>query len=193
MADINVERKRGAGIWPWIIGLIILALVLWWLFSRPTAANMEGVNAVDTTVAATDAGAVAPGGTMPGMPMDSMAMGAPGGTRQPIPVEQILAAPAQYDRQSVSGSAAVAEVVSDRGFWIEDQGRRLFVTMADPQANEQPISVSPGQTVHLTGTVHRGGARAEVPFTLEAKAQQVVAKEPVFLAAQYRDLSVTAP
>ncbi len=28
MADINVERK-GPSIWPWIIGLIVLALVIW--------------------------------------------------------------------------------------------------------------------------------------------------------------------
>ncbi|HEV2148691.1 MAG TPA: hypothetical protein VGR37_14905 [Longimicrobiaceae bacterium] len=28
MADINVQR-RGPGIWPWILGLILLALVVW--------------------------------------------------------------------------------------------------------------------------------------------------------------------
>lgn len=28
MADINVERK-GPSIWPWIVGLIVLALLIW--------------------------------------------------------------------------------------------------------------------------------------------------------------------
>ena len=28
MADINVERK-GTSIWPWIVGLIVLALLIW--------------------------------------------------------------------------------------------------------------------------------------------------------------------
>ena len=28
MAEINVERK-GPNIWPWIIGLIVLALLVW--------------------------------------------------------------------------------------------------------------------------------------------------------------------
>lgn len=28
MADINVER-RGPSIWPWILGLLVLALVIW--------------------------------------------------------------------------------------------------------------------------------------------------------------------
>ena len=32
MADIDVER-RGTSIWPWIIGLIILALLIWLLFA----------------------------------------------------------------------------------------------------------------------------------------------------------------
>lgn len=37
MADINVERGNGPSIWPWIIGLIVLALIIWALtqiFSR---------------------------------------------------------------------------------------------------------------------------------------------------------------
>lgn len=29
MADINVERKHGASVWPWIVGLIVLALLVW--------------------------------------------------------------------------------------------------------------------------------------------------------------------
>lgn len=43
MADIDVERKTGPGIWPWILGLVLLGLVLWLIASmmgrddRPTA------------------------------------------------------------------------------------------------------------------------------------------------------------
>lgn len=32
MADLNVERKQRS-IWPWIIGLIVLALLVWLLAS----------------------------------------------------------------------------------------------------------------------------------------------------------------
>ena len=28
MADINVERK-GPSVWPWVIGLLVLALLIW--------------------------------------------------------------------------------------------------------------------------------------------------------------------
>lgn len=34
MAEINIERRQGTS-WPWIIaGLVLLALLLWFLFAR---------------------------------------------------------------------------------------------------------------------------------------------------------------
>lgn len=33
MAEIRVERKKPTNIWPWIIGLILLALVAWGITS----------------------------------------------------------------------------------------------------------------------------------------------------------------
>lgn len=33
MADIDVQRKESSSIWPWIIGLIVLALLIWLLAS----------------------------------------------------------------------------------------------------------------------------------------------------------------
>lgn len=32
MADLRVEQKKGPGIWPWILGLVLLGLVLWFIF-----------------------------------------------------------------------------------------------------------------------------------------------------------------
>ena len=31
MADINIDRKR-TSVWPWILGLIVLALLIWALY-----------------------------------------------------------------------------------------------------------------------------------------------------------------
>lgn len=31
MAEIRVERKRKASIWPWILGLVVAALLVWGL------------------------------------------------------------------------------------------------------------------------------------------------------------------
>jgi hypothetical protein len=29
MADIDIQKKEGPGIWPWILGIAVLALVVW--------------------------------------------------------------------------------------------------------------------------------------------------------------------
>ncbi len=67
MADINVERK-GPSIWPWIVGLIVLALLIW--------ALMEMFGRDDTTTVAplTDTVGVVPADTAPWgtMPMDTV-------------------------------------------------------------------------------------------------------------------------
>jgi hypothetical protein len=49
MADIDVERKTGPAIWPWILGLLVLALLAWLIFSmmgrddRPAAVTTDTV------------------------------------------------------------------------------------------------------------------------------------------------------
>ena len=88
MADINVERKSSGGrsFLPWILGLIVLALLIWGL-SRLLGGNDDEVDTTttsDTTVtttetmpvtdpAATTAAPVGAAGAT--MPMDSAAMG----------------------------------------------------------------------------------------------------------------------
>jgi hypothetical protein len=96
VADINVERK-GPSIWPWIIGLIVLALIIWALTQmfrtddRPVAPVMPadtpavvdtprgigagvGVDTPTTTVAPGVPGTLGPGTTT-----DTPVGGVPGG------------------------------------------------------------------------------------------------------------------
>ena len=61
MADIDIERK-GPGIWPWIIGLVVLGLVAWLLFSLfGNDATIE-----EPVVAAVDPAPMAPVPSMAG-------------------------------------------------------------------------------------------------------------------------------
>lgn len=58
MADINVERKRGGGMLPWILGLLALLLLIWLLsrFLGGDGDEAAGTTAVpDTTAAASTA------------------------------------------------------------------------------------------------------------------------------------------
>jgi hypothetical protein len=54
MADIKVERK-GPSIWPWIIGLIVLALLVWALmelFVRKDPGEVKGQPAATAPISA---------------------------------------------------------------------------------------------------------------------------------------------
>ena len=70
MADINIERKSGAAsALPWIIGLLVLALLAWWLLAgRGDDRRVQEGTYVDTTTAPA-AGMAAPA------PVDTTPMG----------------------------------------------------------------------------------------------------------------------
>jgi hypothetical protein len=52
MADINIERKSGAGnVIPWIIGLLVLALIAWWLLAGRGDDDVDDGTYVDTVTA----------------------------------------------------------------------------------------------------------------------------------------------
>jgi preprotein translocase subunit SecF len=53
MADINIERKKRSPL-PWIIGLLVLALLAFFLMrNRDDDADATGGTTVDTTVSTT--------------------------------------------------------------------------------------------------------------------------------------------
>lgn len=192
MADINVERKKGGpGILPWILGLLLLAALIFGI-SRCRDEDPAPVVPADTV---TDTVSSAP---MPAAPIDSAAgMGAAaagagaaaaGGA---LALGQIMGAPDASAGQTVSGTARVTEVVSDRGFWVEEGGQRMFVVLAEPQSAERRIDINQGQTVQLSGTVQKGGTGAQTPAGLEQEAQQIAQKEAAFLMVRPADVTIS--
>jgi hypothetical protein len=69
VADIPVQRKEGRNIWPLLIGLLVLAAVLWFVFARQrgpdTAAARADSAAVVTPAVTPDSAAGATTGTAP--------------------------------------------------------------------------------------------------------------------------------
>ena len=60
MADIPIQRKEGRNIWPLLIGLLVLAAVLWFVFARqrsPDTAAAPADSAAVVTPAVTPASA----------------------------------------------------------------------------------------------------------------------------------------
>lgn len=167
MAEIDIQRRK-RNILPWILGLILLGLVIWGLM------QWMGGDDVDTA-------------TVPVVEDSFTAV--PDTAADLIPVIVIATQPAQHSGQTVSGTARVAEVISDRGFWIEQDGQRLFVVIDEPVP--ETIDINAGQTVRLTGTVYTAQTIDQVPGELELDARQAIQDLPAFLYVRARDISIT--
>ena len=194
MADIDIEKKKkGMGILPWILGLLLLGLILWGLTQCRDDDDAQRETVVTTTG---DRGARDP--AVAAMPMDTgMAMAdttaaGAAGAAGALPVAAILANPGQYGTQSVSGTARVTDVISDRGFWVEDGGQRMFVVIAEPQSAEQVVDINAGQTIRLSGAVREGSSAAQLTG-VEQEAQRTAQGQPAFLLVNPSDVSVSTP
>ncbi|MBW3570397.1 MAG: hypothetical protein KY467_04765 [Gemmatimonadetes bacterium] len=178
MADIDIERKRG-GSWMWVLGLVLLALVIWLLWGL---FDGDDEAAVVEPVAApvVDEVQPLPPAANPPTPV-AQAAG--------IPVSQIIESPATWTGRTVGGEVRVTEVVSDRGFWIEDQGERLFV-LINESGPETP-DVNQGQTLRIREAVVYGAQNlANIPGTLEPQARQIAQGQPVVLATDGRNIEI---
>lgn len=51
MAEINIQRKSSNAIW-WVIGIVVLAVVVWWLMSARTTEYNGALIAPDDALAA---------------------------------------------------------------------------------------------------------------------------------------------
>jgi hypothetical protein len=192
MADINVERKRKGGFLPWILGLLALAALALLLLrgcgddraEEPVVVPGDTV-AVDTSMGT---GAMAP---MP-MPADSGAMAGAAGAGaagDALPVAAILGG--QMAGQTASGTGIVPETPSDRGFWIESNGQRVFAVLAE--AMEQVKDIDPGQQVRITGAqVMAGSDASRIPADVDAQAKQTAQGQQAFLLVPARGVEIVS-
>lgn len=177
MADINVKRRSGASWLWWLIGLIILALIIWWLVAY-LGRDHEAAPVVATAPVVAE-----PMSPATPVPAPTTAAG--------IPVADILANPASWQGKTVNGTVQVAEVPTDRGFWIESNGQRLFAVINDQPA-EQPQDINPGQTLQITSATVMTSASA-LPGAVDADTRQLLQGQPAFLDVDEANIQITQP
>ncbi len=188
MADIDLERRRrgGAGwVW-WVVGLLIIGLIVWWAWPNNDVGDVAEVTA--------PVGAAAPAA-------ETGAMGAPA-TTEPANVVSpnvqfgdITANPQEYMGRSLpTVEASVPEVPTDRGFWLEENGNRLFAIVID-QPNEQPVDINPGQRLRITGGTLRGpDYLGQVPgVPLDQDTRNIAQQQPIFLVVNESDIHIQQP
>lgn len=188
MADIDIERKKKSPL-PWILGLLALALVAF-LLMQSCGDDDEAEPAVvtDTTTAVTDT-TTAP---MAAPVTDTTALGAAGAAGAAAGAGWIGTVLAGTNAgQTASGSGVVPETPSDRGFWIEENGQRVFAVLAEPM--EQMKDVDPGQRVSISNArVLRGSESSQVPQDVDAEARQTASQQGYFLLVPSSGVQITA-
>ncbi len=167
MAEVQIERKEG-GVpwWAWLLLILAIGFTLWWM----TAGRERDTDTATSVPAATDTPAT-----------NATAADTEVGTL--IPVLLIRTTPTDYIGKPVSGTATVAEVVSDRGFWLrgEDGTERIFAVLDDSIPETSP-DVNAGQTVRIQGTAHSPDQLDQMPVKqLAADARQSLQNEPAFI------------
>lgn len=193
--DTPVERRKSTAAW-WIIGVIAVALLVWGL------AEWLGDDDVEDIGAATVPAEMATPGIADDAPYDDAApaAGIPIAAPMPpppddtdtvaIPVRLIVITPADYLGQAVSGTARVTEVPSDRGFWLEQDGERMFAVIADSPSMEDAVNVNAGQQVRLSGVVYDASMASQIAGGLDDDTTRAIAGQPAFLLVDARNVEV---
>lgn len=173
MAEIPVERKRNLT-WLWVLlPLLLVAALIWW-----ATADDEGVV---TEPVGTEAGTGAVAGQEP-----------VGNTARDVTIANILASPGAFvGRDDFSGEVDVPEVPTDRGFWVEDQGQRLFALIID-EPREVPKDINAGQRIRISrGMIRDKTFLAEMPGRpLKADTQRIIQEQDVYLVVDEDNLEI---
>lgn len=141
MAQIPVEKKSSKS-WLWLLLLLLAAaLIIWWLVAE--MGEDEGIDDDDMVVAEQSVETEGAAG--------AEAAGA-------MTVSAILANPSQYFGMSgFTGEVDVDGPLTDRGFWIEQDGARMFALIID-EPSERPVDVNDGARLRLSGGTVRDPA-----------------------------------
>ncbi len=182
MAEIPVEKKSNLT-WLWVLlALLIVAALIWWA----TDDDGDAVVADDTAVVATADDEYANAAT------DAAATDATDAAG--LTLAAVLASPQQYiGRDDFSGRFTVAEVPTDRGFWIENDGQRMFALIID-RPNEEPKDINPGQTVQITGGMIRSADDlAQIPGRpTDEDTQNIADGQDVVLAVNEENIEIAS-
>ncbi len=114
------------------------------------------------------------------------------GTGQ-VTLAAIHADPDAWVGREFSGEVTVAEVPSDRGFWVEQDGQRLFAVLVDDPA-EQPVDINPGQRLRVRAMVRDAEFLPQMPGApLDEATRQTASQQPAYLVAGETAIEIVQP
>lgn len=179
MAEYLGEPARRRFRWGTVLSLLLLLLAGWWLFAEVLD---EGR---DAAAQSTDA----VGATRGGDP-EERELARAGADRSAAPstatsgatLARALAQPQGHFGKSVSGTAVVTRVDSDRGFWVRSGKGETYAVLAETlDRPEDRTRILAGQELRLTGTIHPSAQAARLPELRNAPAGSLLGRAPAFL------------
>lgn len=103
--------------------------------------------------------------------------------------EQAVQKPALYVGDEVIGQATVAQVVSDRGFWLESENARIFTVIRERDDEEMP-RLDVGDIVQVSGEIYPADDPSVVEEELDMAALSVLERQEYFLAVSTNTINV---
>ncbi|WP_299307007.1 hypothetical protein [uncultured Croceicoccus sp.] len=170
MAEIPVEKKSSKS-WLWILlALILGALILWWILADDDD-DVEMLT-TDTEVSETVDTAT------PTMASE-------------MTIAAIAANPQAYIGQEFTGEVDVGGPLTDRGFWVENDGARIFALIID-EPREVPLDINPGQRLSVSGgTIREAGEMTDVEgVPLDEDTRNVLADQDVFMIVDEANIDI---
>lgn len=172
MAEIHMEKKRSGGLgWLWILlALLLIALLAWAFWPDDDVDVVEPVAQTSTYVA----------------PVETPAT-------TTVTLAEINQNPAQWVGREYSGTVTVPEVPTDRGFWIEENGTRMFAVVYDAP-REDWIDINPGQQLRLRGTVRDQAFTSQMPGEpMTAGTQNILENQQAYLVVGESAIEILQP
>lgn len=171
MAEIPVQKKSSMS-WLWLLlGLLLVALIIWWLLADDDEVETD---VVDSTVVEQ----VEP-------------VTGPETGELPMTLTAILAQPQSYFGKQFTGEVDVDGPLTDRGFWIENDGARMFAILID-EPREVPLDINAGQRLQVSGGVIRDADDISniegVPLDEDTKT--VLNDQAVFMIVNEDDIKI---
>jgi hypothetical protein len=145
MPELHIERRQAViPWWVWLVGALILALLIWAIVAATTTDRRTAAVPPQERVAGTQ--------------------------EELLPVIVIVTNPAAYFNKTVSGTATVGEVVSDRGFWLRQDDRRIFAVIDEPRPETKDLNE--GQRVRVSGIIYDSQRMGAAPGTSESRSRR---------------------
>jgi len=178
MVEIPVQKKSSLA-WLWLLlGLLIVGLLLWWVFADNDDAERAAVAPAQVAASGVDPAPV----TAPGVGTQVTAGS----------IAAILANPAVHvGRDDFAAEVQVPEVPTDRGFWVENEGARMFALIIDVPIDAVK-DINSGQRLRVTnGMLRDKSSLGEIPGRpLEPETLRILENQPIFLIVDEDDIEI---